>query len=350
MKPRLVIALVAALLLVGVYWGLRPAPPKEPSLRAEPASSAVSSAAQPRPAPVAWTTVKDELAGLSPEAASRRIRQLLDSGVDQPTGLGFRLEADGSLAESPSLRVYLLDQLAKVDRAAAGLYAKTILSTLGSSDEWAVSLRNYARAFPGADAAAFLTDKMRQLLNHAPWQADPSAGYLEAFDVAVYVGGTALLNDLGSLVRRQDNPALAHAAYLSLDRLTLQDSAAVLDRLQNDSSILSGREQTRANYFARASMLDPRQREIVERYLLDPARQRAEIHTFAGLFPNANYMISHNLLTQNASPSRDQLLERDRAALRAVENWLADERFQSSKPELERIQRRLQGFLQSSQR
>jgi hypothetical protein len=37
----------------------------------------------------------------------------------------------------------------------------------------------------------------------------------------------------------------------------------------------------------------------VEKYLLDPQIDPAELNNFAGLYPNANFMISANLLTQS---------------------------------------------------
>src|SRR5439155_5381320 len=141
----------------------------------------------------------------------------------------------------------------------------------------------------------------------------------EAFDVAVYLGGTNLMSPLADLVRRQDNPAVAHAAYLALDRMVINDAGNMLAALEGDPTLMQGREQTRANYFARADVRDLQQRQIVERYLLDSAHGAAELETFAGIFPNANFMISHNLLTQPATPDHAALAGRDAESLRVVE-------------------------------
>ena len=235
-----------------------------------------------------------------------------------------------------------------MDRQAAGRYAEIILSSMDSPDEWAISLRNYAMANSTPDARAFLEQKMQELLRHEPWQNNPSTGYLEAFDVAVHLGGTHLMPPLTQLVRQHDNPAVAHAAYLALDRLTISSPAATLEHLLNATDAMQGREQTRANYFARANVADPEQRHVLENYLLAPDRSAAELETFAGLFPNANYMVSPNLLTQTRTPERAALVALDAEALRTVQAWLEDSRFSNLRPRLERIRLRLEEFVRQA--
>jgi len=137
---------------------------------------------------------------------------------------------------------------------------------------------------------------------------------------------------------------VAHAAYLALDRLVLADPSAMLAALQADPAAMHGRELTRANYFARADVRDPQQRQILETYLLDPRIGPAELGQFAGLYPNANYMVSPNLLTPAPAPDPAGLRARDAESLRVVQQWLADPRFAIVKPQLENIQSRLQEF------
>ncbi|HYV31418.1 MAG TPA: hypothetical protein VEO53_09970, partial [Candidatus Binatia bacterium] len=263
-------------------------------------------------------------------------------------GLGFAIGPDGFLTGAPSLRIFLLDYLAQVDRQAAGRYAESILGSMDSPDEWAVSLRNYALANATPEGRAFLEQKMQELLGHEPWQSNPSTGYLEAFDVAVHLGGTNLMPALTQLLRQTDNHALAHAAYLALDRLTLSNPAATLEHLLKDPSAMQGREQTRANYFARADVSDPQQRQILESYLLAPDRSATELQTFAGLFPNANFMISHNLLTSSATPDHQHIVRRDQESLRTVNAWLADPRFNHLQPQIQTIQNRLSQFVEQA--
>lgn len=62
-----------------------------------------------------------------------------------------------------------------------------------------------------------------------------------------------------------------------------------------------------------------------------------ELQSFAGVFPNANFMISHNLLTQNVTLDGETLRQRAQAALAVVNQWLVDPRFEKVKPALATI-------------
>jgi hypothetical protein len=283
--------------------------------------------------------------GLPAESAVRALREFLDARSDVLLKLEFAIGADGLLKEAPSLRVWLLDCLGQIDRDAAAGYARAILATWGSPDEWAVSLRDYALARTAPDDIVFVQSKVRELINNPAWQQNPSAGFLEAFDTIVYTGATSLTPDLVQLVSKKDNRALAHAAYLTLDRLVLDRPTEVLSKMASSPSLMQGREQTRANYFARADVRDPEQRRVLENYLLDSRRTPQELETFAGIYPNANYMISTNLLTRSAGPAHIELTARDRAALEVVETWLHDPRFGAVKGQIQQIHARLKTFV-----
>jgi hypothetical protein len=289
--------------------------------------------------------LKSQLLALPKAQASSTIQALLNTGADTPTGEAFRVGPEGLLASAPSLRTQLLDLLGQVDPSAAAEYAKRILSEQGSPDEWAVSLRNYANGSQGAEARDYLRSKVSELLHQDQWRQDPSVGYLEAFDVAVYAGGATIVSDLATILKDKENPATAHAAFLALDRLTLKDPASTLEDLLNTPALAEGREATRANYFARANVADPAQRNLLERYLLTPGRTAAELQSFAGVFPNANFMISQNLLTKNPSITGAELARSDRVALETVQAWLQDPRFESLRGYLEKSKARLTQFV-----
>jgi len=289
--------------------------------------------------------------GSSPTSeASAAIRRFLDSRMDAPTRQGFKIGAQGFLTEAPSLRTFLLDYLGQIDPAAAAECARVILNSKDLPDEWAVALRNLATGDPSAGGRALLQQKAGELLQYGPWQQNPSTGYLEAFDVAVYLGGTGLVPALTELVRKQDNPAVAHAAYLALDRLAINEPVTLLGALAADPDLMQGREQTRANYFARADVRDPQQRQVLENYLLDPRTSPQELQQFAGLFPNANFMVSQNLLTPTPTPDRAALTGRDAASLQVVQDWLADARFAKLQPQLQRAGQRLEDFARQAGR
>ena len=147
-------------------------------------------------------------------------------------------------------------------------------------------------------------------------------------------------------VRQQDNPAVAHASYLALDRLVINNPTTTLTALLADPNSMQGHETTRADYFARADVRDPLQKQVLENYLLNPQTSPAEIDAFAGIFPNANYMISPNLLTQAQTPDHASLVNRDAESLRVVQGWITDPRFAQMLPSLQKMQVRLAGFVQ----
>jgi hypothetical protein len=292
--------------------------------------------------------LRQQLSSQPKAEAVNAIQQVLDSHTNLSTGLSFKVGSGGFLQEAPTLRTFLLDYLGQLDPAAAAAYARLILGSKDSPDEWAVALRNLARGDVAAGGRTLLEQKLGEMLRYEPWQQDPSVGYLEAFDGAVFLGGTNLVPVLANLVRKQDNPAVAHAAYLALDRLAISDTAALLGALGAAPELMQGRDQTRADYFARADVRDLQQRQALERYLLDPQRSAAELAQFAGVYPNANYMISQNLLTSTPTPDHAGLAARDAASLAAIQEWLADPRFERLRPQLEKAKQRLEQFVQQA--
>jgi hypothetical protein len=310
---------------------------------------AVKAAPDAKTARQALAELRAALAGMPTNAAVAVVRQYLDSKADASTHLGFKVGGNGTLDDAPTLRTFLLDELGRLDPGAAADYSKVILDSKDSPDEWAVALRNLANGDFSDDGKNLLQQKASELLHYEPWQGDPSVGYLEAFDVAVYVGGTNLLPSLSGLVSKQDNPAISHAAFLALDRLVINSPASTLTALESDPDMMQGREQTRANYFARADVRDPAQRQVLENYLLDQRIGPVELDAFAGVYPNANYMISANLLTQNPTPDRASLTSRDLESLNVAQQWAADPRFANVQPALQKMIQRLQVFVQQAQ-
>ena len=289
--------------------------------------------------------LRAELAAMPTNAAVAAIKQFLDSKADASTHLGFKVARNGLLDDAPTLRTFMLDELARLDPAAAANYSKVILASKDSPDEWAVALRNLARGDMSADGRVLLEQKTTEMLQYEPWQQNPSTGFLEAFDAAVYIGGTSLMPTLTDLVRKQDNPAVAHASFLALDRLVINNPTTTLTALLAEPDSMQGRETTRADYFARADVRDPQQKQVLENYLLNPKTTSAEIDAFAGIFPNANYMISPNLLTQLQAPDHATLVNRDAESLRVVQGWMTNPQFAQLLPSLQKLQERLAGFV-----
>ena len=287
--------------------------------------------------------MKAALLAMPPDEAAAWISARLKEGKDVTTGLEFSLASDQNLKEWPSLRVFLLDVLYLVDPVAAAGAGREILTTPTSADEWALAMRNVARGSSAAEDAALLKKKCEELLHHAGWREHPSAGYLEAFDVIVHTRNVALSPQLLALTADNDQMAVRHAAFLTLDRLVLADPVQMLPALlaaaPPDSGLMI------SNMIARADVRDSAQRQALESWLRDEHRTAAELEAFAGVFPNANMMVSHNLLTPVVTMQGTDRAAKDRAALEVVNSWLNDPAFSRSRELLRGTQARLTEFV-----
>ncbi len=285
------------------------------------------------------------LNSVPPDIASRIIRDFLSSGSDSPTHQGFVVGPRGQLLEAPTLRTFLLDHLESIDSRGAAQLGREILQNPGSPDEWALALRSVAKSDASNQTRAFLEDRLHLLLSYEPWQRQPHVSYLEAFDVAVHLGGDALMPDLTRLIRMTNNPAVAHAAFLATDRLIQSNPTRILRALLSDVEALKGRESTRAALFARADLSSLDQLQVIESYLLHPAIDESELDAFADVFPNENNMLSQNLLTHTRTRDGAAIRARDVQSLQVIKSWLKDPRFQRITPVLTAIQSRLESFL-----
>ncbi len=295
---------------------------------------------------------ENQLSKFPRKVAADAVIRFLDSEEDVQTKIGFTFGENGILVGTPSMRLFLLDWLGQNNLAAAGLYAEKIFRTKNSADEWALAFRNYAWSHGPDESREYLRERFQEMLEFDPWMAEPSPGFLESFDVAVYTESYALIPALEELLVRDDdfNQQVAHAAYIALDRLVLGNPVESLDFMLKEWDLLEGREGSRAGFFARADVRDINQREIIEDYLLKNNISQEELDLFAGLFPNQNYFLSNNLLTQSDMPSGSDIIERDRASLEIINQWFLDERYEELKPQLKRIRERLEYFLRAGSR
>ncbi|MEP4077694.1 hypothetical protein [Haloferula sp.] len=292
--------------------------------------------------------LRDFLGTLPPEMAAAVITEVLGNPtLDSATGLDFVVGDNGFLADPSSLRVALLDWLAQFDLKQAGVVAAQVLASPTQSDEWAVSLRNFARANPTSGSFDFLRSKAEELIRNPDWKVDPTIGYFEAFDVLVYTKATESSELLSELVsdRTPEGRPYAHASYLTLDRLVIKEPVAMMKEFFERKDLTDSRGKMVANMFARADLREQEQRQLVQQYLLDPTRTHEELSSFAGVYPNNNYSVSKNLLTGNDSRTHDQLATHDRAALEIVTSWLNDPAFEAVRPHVATMHRRLVTFV-----
>jgi hypothetical protein len=284
------------------------------------------------------------LAALPKDEALAVVAAFLASGKDQPTGLEFEINPDGTLKGWPTLRTFLLDRLLALDPATAAKMSSELLATPTTADEWALALRNIGRVETGAEANTYLRERTEALINNPAWQADPSIGYLNAFDVLVHTNATASTPLLSNLIQNKDRRDLAHAGFLTLDRLVQRQPAVELPLLAADRALQQSRPEMVAQQFARADLRNAAQQALVKSWLLDPARTPTELRSFAGVYPNNNRFISNNLLTTESQQPGTDLAAHDRQALEIVSGWVADPAFQPVKDHLQTMVSRLKEF------
>ncbi len=333
----------------GLLFLLWPDSSLRPEPLPDPVAAAFSRFGDPPARPDALFALGDlrnKLADMPADEAVAWIRAFLATGQDRPTGLSFSISADGSLDEWPTLRVYLLDALLALDPAAAAEIGREILAAPTTADEWAVALRNVARGESSGNAA-FLQAKTEELIRRPEWMENPSIGYLNAFDILVHTGATGSAPLLSELVQNKERKDLAHASFLTLDRLVQHRPAEMLGALAADTALLRSRPEMTAQQFARADLRDPAQRDIVKRWLLDPARTAAELRSFTGVWPNHNVFVSPNLLTSSQPLSGEDLRAHDREVSALVRSWQDDPEFQSIRPHLQAMANRLASFTAS---
>jgi hypothetical protein len=357
----LVVSLVAVLGLLGVLSYVeslrKPSPAAEPertqpaSHVSKPVSKAVPAARTPSPQesleaviaqalaalrnasiadkPAALEALRKALQSADPKVAMAAIRDFLKTGQDAPTGLGFKVGEGGELAEAPTLRTFLMDQLGMISRDAgtqdAAVEARATLDGQIVPDEWAVAMRNLAWEDP-VDSKTYLAGKVRELLQSTQFQQNPTGGYLEAFDVAAYVGDASLIGDLAPLA--QTPSKVQQAALVALERLSAMSPDAVASYLNANPNVLADRPMLRADYMGNMNLDDPAQDAQAQAYLQRTDVSEAEKEKFLARLAIPAGFVSNNLLTPpNIAPMT--LDEHAAMVNRAATSWLASGSFPS---------------------
>ena len=242
--------------------------------------------------------------------------------------------------------------MARVDPAASIEQARNVFAHSESPDEWALALRNLGWQNTQGEHTTELRDRFNQMINNDAWLAQPTQGMLEAFDTAVHLGGPQELRQIVSLVKPMDatgkpvENGITHAAFLALDRLTVNNPEQTFMALLNDSQMLSWSPAHRAGVLARADISQPTQRRQLERYLCTLKPGSEELKTFTRLFPNHNGSLGNNLITTApAAPKREHLIRKDQASLMALNSWIDVNRFPLITGELKNTHSRLKQML-----
>ena len=275
-----------------------------------------------------------------PHEAMAAILSFLATGQDARTGESFGIQQGGGLAGAPTFRVMLLDLFGRIARDAgsddAANFSRALLTRKTSADEWAVALRNVAWSSP--DDRTFLAAKMRELLDYQPWRQQPSAGFLEAFDVIVYTRNAAFAADLAAMATSEDD-AVKRAAAAAMDRLSEMAPLDVMNYLNGHPAEFADRPFLRADYFSKADLSQFQQRQAVEAYLARADVTVAEKDKLLSVFASPGTFVGDTLVTQPSAA--DDPPQRTTGLRAAVGDWLKGNRFPDLAGPLAQLQQRL---------
>lgn len=278
----------------------------------------------------------------SPDEAARQLIALLESGIDRSTGLEFLVGSEGVMEETPTLRTALLDLLGQTDPFLSADYARRILATTNSPDEYALALRNLGWANSDGALDGELRGYFERMLGRADWTARPTDGFLEAFDLAV---ATKAVDAVAPSITRPaaGGERQAEAAFLALDRIMLADPSAVVAAFRANPSFLSESPTHRASLLSRLDVRQPDHSRLLRDYLLRPDLGAEELEYFTRLFPNGNRVVGHRLVTgEEPGGSAADVALIDRATLGTLGSWLNDPAMASRRTEIEKMVSRLQ--------
>jgi hypothetical protein len=117
-----------------------------------------------------------------------------------------------------------------------------------------------------------------------------------------------------------------------LDRLSETAPLEVMNRLNADPAMLSHLPFIRADYFSKANLSQPQQRQAVELYLSRPDVSTAEKSKFLKAAMAPASFVSDNLLTDSIPPDDDPARLRGLAG--AAADWIKSGRFPELQPQL----------------
>ena len=290
--------------------------------------------------PAEIAALRNALEKADPREAMAAALEFLRTGRDARTGGTFVVGEDGRLAQAPTLRVMLLDLLGAFSRQLktddAATYARTVLETKSSADEWSIALRNVA--WGDSFAKNYLSGKARELLAHPPWRQNPTAGMLEAFDVAVFVQDPTLIPPLEENLK-SEQAALQRAAAIALDRLAERAPLQVMSYLNANPGVMAERPFVRADYFAKADLAQPAQRQAIEFYLGRADVSHDEKAKLLDALTTPASFVAEGLLSAPLPEPNDRA--RQNAFANAARDWLGQNRFPQLRAEILEVQRRL---------
>lgn len=259
-------------------------------------------------------------------AAAATIASFLRSGVDAPTGLPFQVGSDGVLETAPTLRAALLDRIAQLDPDIALDVSREIMDSRTTQDEYAIGLRNLSWYDLEGDMHGEMESRFSDMLDEQEWLSSPSAGFLEAFDIAVELASPESFDDIVSVTRLEDssgNPVengVERASFVALDRIMLRNPEMVIEKYLSDPGLLDYAPNHRASLMSRLDLSTSTGTDAFVAYVNATNHKEGEMEYFSSLFPNGNYFYGNRLVSsQEETLSISQMQQRDRSTLEAIE-------------------------------
>jgi hypothetical protein len=204
------------------------------------------------------------------------------SAEDAATGLRFQVGHEGALDAAPSLRVALLDLYGRLEPGHALQVSREITAALADADEVAIALRNLHTVDDEATVPGILG-----LLGHRDWRQRPTAGFLEAFDVAVARPEEDVWRALADVATDDGAAQSARWAGITALRTLGQRNAAFPLLLVADPAVLVGDPGLRGEIIARLNLARAAERTALEGYLRSSPSE-SEVRGFLSRFPNVH--------------------------------------------------------------
>ena len=281
-------------------------------------------------------------------AAARAITDFIHRGEDAATSLPLIVGPEGCLSSAPTLRIVLLDLLPALDPTTALALARELIRHPSSPDEYALALRNLAWNDLDGDLHDELTDAFNRMLGQAAWLEQPSAGLLEAFDIALQIPSPVIFSRLSELIASRQDPRhapLVRAASITLDRMILRDPSLLTHARRHIPQWLETAPSHRASLMSRLDLTQTDHQALLVEYLAAPTIGSSERLLFCELFPNGNYLHGHRLVSSAESvPTIAERLQLDTRAL-IILRQLALQAPETAAPAIQSIITRLQSHV-----
>lgn len=272
------------------------------------------------------------------------IGQLLRSGEDAKTGLPFEV-GPGGLRGWSSMRIFLLDFLSIADPDLAVEIAREILASTSSAEEYAVALKPLLMEGPWRASDQELQDHFSKLLSNPEWQT--REGLAEALDLARVAPSSGTADVLARWV--DSSPPAKQAGEMALHETAAKSPSLFVKLIAEDPALFADQPELRASLMARATVSDGNQAPGVEAYLKDPAVPLAEKQQFLDLYPLRSATTGYRLYGQPPKPfEHGQVVSDDRAALEAVNRWIADPAMVELAPSMSSLQDRLETWVEQA--